>query len=110
MHSSEDTITTGLQGVVEVLANRRCGSHSRERLGTHVLGVGAGEAHPADTRHRANLGEQIVEQGSRPSRSIACQASTELKIASVAVYVLAEQGHLGDPLANKSPYLIDYVE
>ena len=98
VHRCQHTIAARLQRVVEVLAHRRRCGHRRERLGAHVLGVRAGEPHPANALDRSDCCEQLGEHRAKTSLGVAGLASGQLQVTAVAVDVLAEERDLADTL------------
>ncbi len=101
MHRCQNAVAARLQRVVQVLAHRRGRSHRRERLGAHVLGVRAGEAHAANALDGPDRVQQLGEHRPQASLGVACLARRQLQIASVAVDVLTEQGDLADTFAGE---------
>ena len=67
-----------------MVAHRRGLGHGRDRLGTQVLRVWAGEPDPADALHRADRPEQVGEERASPGQ-----------VPPVGVDVLTQQGDLG---------------
>ena len=93
-HGAQHPVAPGLQGQVQLLADLGRLRHGLDRLGPQILGVRTGEADAPDALHRADLAQQLGEEGS-PLRDV----------AAVGVHVLPEQRHLGDPAAGQHLHL-----
>ena len=62
VHQCQHAVAPGLERIVQVLADGRRLGHRSERLGPHVLGVGARVPNPPDPGDCADVAEQIGEQ------------------------------------------------
>jgi hypothetical protein len=94
MHKGKHTVASRLQRVVEVFADRRALSHGCKRFGPHVFGMWTREPHTPDAVDISNRCQQVGEEWSQPCFVVTIAAGGTLKVTSIRVYVLPEQGDL----------------
>ena len=88
-----------LQGQVDVLAQRGQLGVRPDHVLAHVLGMRTRVADPPDPLNGVDHRQQLREGHALGGR----------QVAAVGVDVLAEQGHLSNPIGGEAPHLLDQL-